>query len=147
MCFVNIYLYISIYKNKISNLVYLGHIWSISSIADLRKMTFQSINACSTFLRNKVFQKKKKIVVKRWWYCIQFQLNCNVLHVVKKMSFSWVHFNADLGGLFRGSFWGGLGGGGKTTPPPCLKLVRVMLETSHLARKYTSLCSFRKYTF
>ena len=38
-------------------------------------------------------------------------------------------------------------GGGKIIPPPCLKLVRVMLETSNLARKYTPICSFRKYTF
>ena len=34
------------------------------------------------------------------------------------------------------------GGGVKLT---CLKLVRIMLET--LARKYTPICSFRKYTF
>ena len=31
--------------------------------------------------------------------------------------------------------------------PPFLKLVRIMLETSNLARKYTPICSFRKYTF
>ena len=36
-------------------------------------------------------------------------------------------------------------GGGKITP--CLKLVRIMLEPSNLARKYTHICSFRKYTF
>ena len=30
---------------------------------------------------------------------------------------------------------------------PCLKLVRIMLETSNLVRKYTPICSFRKYTF
>ena len=29
----------------------------------------------------------------------------------------------------------------------CLKLVRIMLETSNLARKYTRICSFRKFTF
>ena len=40
----------------------------------------------------------------------------------------------------------GMGGGGENYLP-CLKLVRVMLETSNLARKYTSICSFRKYTF
>ena len=54
-------------------------------------------------------------------------------------------FNPDLGGLFRGSFVVGEEGGGKITP--CLKLVRVMLETSNLARKYTFICSFRKYNF
>ena len=61
----------------------------------------------------------------------------------------------NLGGLFRGSFWGG-GGGSKigggwgvekfAPPPPRLKLVRIMLETANLARKYKSICSFRKYT-
>ena len=59
--------------------------------------------------------------------------------------------NPNLGGLFRGSFWRekrtGVkgGGGGKITP--FLNLVRIMLETSNLARKYTDICSLRKYTF
>ena len=40
------------------------------------------------------------------------------------------------------------GGGGKiTAPPPCLKPVRIMLETLNLPRKYTFICSFRKYSF
>ena len=30
---------------------------------------------------------------------------------------------------------------------PCLKLVRFMLETWNLVRKYTHICSLRKYTF
>ena len=30
---------------------------------------------------------------------------------------------------------------------PYLKLVKIMLETSNLARKYTHICSFRKYIF
>ena len=55
-------------------------------------------------------------------------------------------FNHNLDGLFTGSFWGGRGG--KIPPlPPRLKLVRIMLETSNLARKYRHICSFRKYTF
>ena len=33
------------------------------------------------------------------------------------------------------------------TPLPCLKLVRIMLETSILVRKYIHIFSFRKYTF
>ena len=41
----------------------------------------------------------------------------------------------NLSGLFRGSFWGSGGGGGL----PHLKLVRIMLETSNLAHKYTHL--------
>ena len=56
----------------------------------------------------------------------------------------WVDF---LGVCFE--VWG-RGEGGKITPPPfppSLKLVRIMLETSGLARKYTPICSFRKYTF
>ena len=35
----------------------------------------------------------------------------------------------------------------KLHPPPPLKLVRVMLETSNLACRYTPIFSFRKYTF
>ena len=54
--------------------------------------------------------------------------------------------NPNLGWLFKGLFWGGGGGwGGKTTH--CLKLFRIMLETSNLARKYTLIFSLRKYTF
>ena len=37
-----------------------------------------------------------------------------------------------------------VGGGGEL---PRLKLVKIMLETSNLARKYKLICSFRKYTF
>ena len=31
--------------------------------------------------------------------------------------------------------------------PPRLKVIKIMLETSNLARKYTPICSFRKYIF
>ena len=36
-----------------------------------------------------------------------------------------------------------------STPLPslCLKLIKIMLETSNLAGKYTPICSFRKHTF
>ena len=47
--------------------------------------------------------------------------------------------NPNLSWLFRGWFCGG-----KVTSP-CLTLVRIIPET--LARKYTHICSFRKYTF
>ena len=48
--------------------------------------------------------------------------------------------NPNLGGIFRGLFWGG------TTPHPypCLKLVKIMLEASNLARKYTDVSIFCK---
>ena len=36
---------------------------------------------------------------------------------------------------------------GQVKLPSCLKPVRITLETSNLARKYTLICSFRKYTF
>ena len=42
---------------------------------------------------------------------------------------------------------GGGGMGELPSPTPCLKLVRIMLETSYLACTYTHICSFRKYTF
>ena len=38
-------------------------------------------------------------------------------------------------------------GGGVKLPRPCLKPVRIMLETSNLARKYRPICRSRKYTF
>ena len=36
--------------------------------------------------------------------------------------------------------------GGNITFSPCLKLVRIMLETSNLAQNYKHIRSFRKYT-
>ena len=54
-------------------------------------------------------------------------------------------FNPNLGGLFRGSFWGG--GMGKTIPPPCLKLGRITLETWNLVRKFTYIFGLRRYNF
>ena len=52
----------------------------------------------------------------------------------------WVGF---LGFRFEVCVWGG--GGDKINP--CLKLVRIMLETLNLTRKYTHICSSREYTF
>ena len=54
------------------------------------------------------------------------------------VGFLAVHF--EVGG-------GGGGGGGGKNNPPFLKLVRIMLETSNLAHKYTHTFRFRKYTF
>ena len=49
-------------------------------------------------------------------------------------------FNPNLGGTcFAGE-------GGRVSDYP-LKLVRIMLETWTLVRKYKHICSFRKYTF
>ena len=61
----------------------------------------------------------------------------------ENLAVALMFFNTNLGGLFRRSFWEE-GVGGIT---PCLKLVRFMLETWNLARKYAIICSFRKYTF
>ena len=49
----------------------------------------------------------------------------------------------NLGGLFRDLFWGWRWGRWVKLPPPhsLLKLVRIMLETSNLARKYTHISS------
>ena len=76
-----------------------------------------------------------------WLHSI-FLLSWYYSHVCFPGIFS---LNPNLSELFRGSFWGW--GGGEVKLPPCLKLVRIMLETSNVARKYTHLCSFRKYTF
>ena len=59
---------------------------------------------------------------------------------LESLTLTWVGF---LGVRFE--VGGGRGGGGKITPR--LKLVKIMLETSNLAHKYTPICSFRKYTF
>ena len=40
-----------------------------------------------------------------------------------------------------------VGKGGQNYSPPLLKLVRITLQTSNLARKYTHIYSFRKFTF
>ena len=63
------------------------------------------------------------------------------------MGFLGVRFEVGGSGGFVLRWGGGGGGGGGVKLPPCLKLVRIMLETSNLARKYTPICSFRKYTF
>ena len=63
---------------------------------------------------------------------IFFERNCDVLTLI------WVGF---LGVRFEV----GEGRGGKITP--CLKPVRIMLEASDLAHRYSPICSFRKYTF
>ena len=52
-----------------------------------------------------------------------------------------------LGVRFAVGGGGGGRGGWRSKITRCLILVRIMLETSNLARKYTSICSFRKYTF
>ena len=49
-------------------------------------------------------------------------------------------FNPNLGGSFSSSIeGGGVGGGGGSYPSPCLKLVKIMLETSYLPHKYTDI--------
>ena len=67
-----------------------------------------------------------------------FQVHCWNFIQPCALTLIWVGF---LGVRFE------VGGGDKITPPPCLKLVTIMLETSNLARKYTPICGFRKYTF
>ena len=51
-------------------------------------------------------------------------------------------FNLNLGGLFKGSFWSGRG-----VKTPCLKLVKIMLESWNLVSNYKHIFSFRKYSF
>ena len=61
------------------------------------------------------------------------------------------YFNCNFSGLFRGLFLGRRGGEVKTPPPlppaPSIKLVRIMLETSNLARKCTHLYSSENIPF
>ena len=53
-------------------------------------------------------------------------------------------FDPNLGGLLRVRFEVGREG---VKLPPSLELIKIVLETSNLARKYTPICSSRKYTF
>ena len=52
------------------------------------------------------------------------------------LKISW-RFNLNLDGLFRGSFRGEKMGVGWREVTSCIKLVKLMLETSYLACKYT----------
>ena len=54
------------------------------------------------------------------------------------LTLTWVGF---LGVRFQ------VGGEGEGKITPCLNLIRIMLETSSLARKYVPICSSRKYTW
>ena len=61
----------------------------------------------------------------------------NIITFLPILTLIWVGF---LGVRFEE------GGGGELPPPPCcVKLVRIMLETSNLAHTYSPICSFRKY--
>ena len=58
-------------------------------------------------------------------------------------------FNDVLTLIWVGFSWGFVlrwGGRKVKLPPPCLKLVTILLETSNLVRKYTPTRSFKKYT-
>ena len=85
--------------------------------------------------------------------CIFFLSQMVLYHFIDKIFFrrtealawrcsvKWC-LNSNLGGLFRGSFWDGTGAGGKITP--CLKLVKIMLETWNFVLKFVHICSLAK---
>ena len=83
----------------------------------------------------------------------KYLIICEILIIDLKQVDRYLYFpisflNPNLGGFYRDSFWaGGSGRRGKNYPFSCLKLVRITLETSNLARKYIHICSFRKHTF
>ena len=52
------------------------------------------------------------------------------------------NLDPNLVGFFRGLFWGGW-----EDYPLFVKVVRIILETWNLVRKYAQICSFRKFTF
>ena len=71
------------------------------------------------------------------WFLLFFVILDFVFYFI--LTLIWVGF---LGVRFE------VGRGGTTPPPPPrLKVVRIMLESWNLARNYTAICSFRKYTF
>ena len=84
--------------------------------------------------------------MEHFWACLEgiyiiVDNNLKLLIIFQRvdvyLTLTWVGF---LGILL----WGGRGGSKIT---PCLKSVKITLETSNLARKYKHICSFRKYTF
>ena len=95
----------------------------------LRKPVFKtSANRCFWFF--------KTATEHRWASVLTLLLSSdNLFTGYEKLTLIWVGF---LGFHFE------VGGGVKLLP--CLKLVRFMLETWNLVRKYTHICSVRKYT-
>ena len=83
----------------------------------------------------------------------KYLIICEILITDLKQVDRYLYFpipflNHNLGGFFWDSFWGGGSEGrGENYLFSCLKLVRIMLEISNLARKYIHICSFRKHTF
>ena len=91
-------------------------------------------------------QKLKNLLPTLWEPSKLVDVNCIKHFKTKILPFLQYEVNPNLGGLFRGLFWGG-GGGEFTPPPPYLNLDRIKLETWNLVYKYRDICSFRKYTF
>ena len=75
---------------------------------------------------------------------IKFFLDNSQRSLAINYSHKEIYLNPNLGGLFRGLFWGGKG---VKLPSPCLKIIRIKLETWNLVCKHTHVFSFRKYTF
>ena len=77
------------------------------------------------------------------WWSIHFRFFASVNRPFSTFrKCLWQDLNPNMGGLFRGLFRGGDG-----WISPCLKLVRIMLETWNLVHKYTHIYSFRKKIF
>ena len=81
-----------------------------------------------------------------WWWCSLFFISywkcsfwVNSVQKIKIFSLNWNLVTRLIGSFStRNTLFGYI---------PCLKLVRVTLETWNLARKYTFICSLKKYTF
>ena len=77
-----------------------------------------------------------------WYQCREntvLSLSGSLALTMKPSGYRLSCINPNLGRLFRGLFWYG---GGVKFPLLNLKLKRVMLATSKLARKYTFICKF-----
>ena len=75
---------------------------------------------------------------------IKFFLDNSQRSLAINYSHKEIYLNPNLGGLFRGLFWGGRG---IKLPSPYLKIIRIKLETWNLVCKHTHVFNFRKYTF
>ena len=123
-------------------------------------LTFAMLVNCPFRVNFARFMKLWPCILKWWHAGIAFGLLTSFLWLFRlklkrNLDFPtyWIlnnmHFiNPNLGGLFRGPLWDVRERVKLPLPPrPYLKLVRIMLESWKLARKYTHICNFRKYTF
>ena len=104
-------------------------------------------------IHNKPIRKSPQSFIYLLFVCIRQGRTYLSLLIIDVSNIEYCHYASNLiwgGGGFTGVRFeveARKGEGGEFTPPPCLKLVIIMLETSNLACKFRHICSFRKNLF